>query len=170
MDDVQRSQPQRRTRRWFLVSGAAVLVGAGGGVAADLAQHRRRPRQRPVAPAELRAAVAAERALVADLDATTGGGAQVRALLTQLRADHAAHLSALTGLVATYGAAGASAGASASAAPPAPGVARSVAQLRAAEQQASAAAADRAARLAGAHAALLASIAACEASHADLLR
>jgi hypothetical protein len=169
MDDVQRSQPQRRTRRWFLVSGAAVLVGAGGGVAADLAQHRRRPRPRPAAPAELRAAVAAERALVADLDATTGGSAQVRTLLTQLRADHAAHLTALAGLVATYGSAGSSA--SASATPPAaPGTARSVAQLRAAEQQASTTAAARAGRLTGAHAALLASIAACEASHADLLR
>jgi hypothetical protein len=162
--------PRGTSRRWFLAGGGAVVLGAGGGVAADLlgTGSTRKPPPRP--PAALAAAAEAERALIADLDATTGGSAEVRAVIVQARADHADHLAAVTALLAPFRrpAGTPSPGPSAAAGTP-----RTLAQLRAAEQSASASAARRAAGL-GAKAAtaatLLASIAACEATHAELLR
>jgi hypothetical protein len=85
-------------------------------------------------------------------------------LVEQLRADHAAHLRALRRLLATYP--------SAPKTPSSPGPAqpRTLGQLRGVEHQAAVDAAKRASALDGAAAALLASIAACEATHAELLR
>lgn len=169
---AQRPEPQiaRRgpSRRWLLVSGAAVAVGGAAGVAAELVQRRvDAPADRP--PQELVAALAAERALIADLDATTGGMPAVRRVVRQARANHAAHLQTLRELVATYSGAASESASPSAGTPTARGIPRTRAQLRAAEQRASSSAAARAARLDGAHAALLASIAACEATHADLL-
>jgi hypothetical protein len=167
-----RSEQQRGTsRRWFLAGGAAALVGAGAGVAAGLwtDETPSRPR-RPAPPQVLIAAAAAERALLADLDATTGGTPAVRSVIRQVRADHAAHLGALLGLLATYPApAGDRPSAALGSASAPPGAPRTRAALRDAERRAAAAAAARADRLTGGHAALLASIAAAEATHADLL-
>ena len=89
-------------------------------------------------------------------------------MIRQARADHVAHLRALDALVAGYGPAAKATPAASSSRVPA-GTPRTRAQLRAAEQQAASAAARRADALSGARAALLASIAACEATHADLL-
>jgi hypothetical protein len=153
------------SRRWFLAGGAAVLVAAGGGVGADFLLHDRKADQPPPAPPDaLIAAVDVERALIADLAATTGGSPPVRQVINQARADHAAHLRALRALLRDYRTP------SAATSTPAPrGAPRTAAQLRAAEQRASATASRRAAALDGTMAALFASISACEATHAALL-
>jgi hypothetical protein len=159
------------TRRWFLAVGGALAVGAGAGTAAAfLHPERARKRKPPARPpadlaAALDAAVAAERGLLADLDATSGGAPAVRRVIAQARADHAAHLRALRRVQVSL---------------PKPahrparrevhGMPRTQAQLRSAETAASVVAAKRAAGLDGAVAVLLASIAACEATHAELLR
>jgi hypothetical protein len=152
-----------RSRRWFLAGGAAVLVGAGAGVGADFAHERSHAKSPDPPPAALIAAIAAERTLIADLEATTGGAAEVRLVIKQARADHAAHLRALLPLLTAHRT-------PSTAASRPRGTPRTLAELRAAEQRASAGAARNADALRGAQAALLASIAACEASHADLLR
>jgi hypothetical protein len=155
-------RPPGISRRGLLLGGVAVVLAGGGGVAAGVLRPvaHERPTGRP--PADLVAALAAERALIASIDATTGGDAAVRTALRQIRADHVAHHSALQGAVAAYPRA---------APEPSPRSAQAldVAGLRTAEQRASAQAATRAARLSGRPAALLASIAACEASHGELL-
>jgi hypothetical protein len=160
-------QPQpapARSRRWFLAGSAAVVVGAGAGVAGEFARNDHAPALPPIAPGVLAAAAAAERALMADLDATTGGSPEVRRVITQVRADHAAHLAALTDLLARYRKQPAQSSA------PAAGAPRTLAQLNAAERAASTAAAAHAAAAEAGLAAMLASIAACEATHAELLR
>jgi hypothetical protein len=153
------------SRRGLLLGGAVVVAAAGGGVAVAALRpvaEPDKPTGRP--PGELVAALAAERALIAAIDATTGGSPDVRTALRQVRADHVAHQSALQAAVAAYPEA------PASTTPASPGAveALTVAGLRGAEQRASARAATRAARLSGRQAALLASIAACESSHAVL--
>ncbi|MCU1669098.1 MAG: hypothetical protein JWP40_2025 [Blastococcus sp.] len=153
---------RRVSRRGVLLSGLAVLAAGGGGVAIGALQHLHTA-ELPPAPAELVAALAAERSLIASIDATTGGSPSVRAALVHVRADHAAHQDALRAALATYRPA-----ASASASLP-PAAALHLAELRAAEAQASTRAAARAAAITGRTAALLASISACEASHAELL-
>jgi hypothetical protein len=163
--------PQTHPRRWFLAAGGALVLGAGAGIGVAVlrpADRRRPPRpERPPADliAALNAAVLAERALLADLAATTGGSAAVRQVIVQARADHTAHLQALRGVQRSL---------------PRPerhppqhrlrGTPRTKAQLRSAETRAAHAAAKQAATLDGATSALLASIAACEATHAELLR
>jgi hypothetical protein len=158
-------EPDGTTRRWFLAGGLAVVLGAGGGAIVELVRNpKHRPALPPPAPGALLAAVESERVLIADLDATTGGPPAVRRVVVAARADHAAHLHALSALVARYRRV-------------APGQRRrhrgsprTLAQLRAAEQHAAVVAARRARALEGGSAALLASIAACEATHAELLR
>jgi hypothetical protein len=159
--------PVRRiSRRWFLAGGGAVLVGAGGGVAAEFAHTGSAARlARP--PAALIAAADAERSLIGDLDATTGGSAAVRSVVEQVRADHAAHLAAITDLLTKYRTPAAS---PSTPSVPVHGTPRTLAQLRSAEQRASASAAARASALDAATATLLACISACEATHAELLR
>ncbi|MDT4931580.1 MAG: hypothetical protein QOF92_4447 [Pseudonocardiales bacterium] len=160
--------PGGTSRRWFLAGGAAVVLAAGGGVGADFLLTKRPSDQPPPAPPDaLLAAAETERALIADLDATTGGAPAVRQVISQARANHAAHLSALRGLLADYRTP--SPTPSTSPTPPVRGTPRTAAQLRAAEQRAAATAAQRASALDGTMAALFASIAACEATHAALL-
>jgi hypothetical protein len=151
------------SRRGLLLGGLGVLVAGAGGVTAGALRHRPVEHREPP-PAELVAALAGEQSLIAGIDATTGGDASVRAALRVIRADHAAHLDALQAAARAYP--GASSSVSPSV-PPATALTR--AALRDAEQAASTRAAAQAATLSGADAALLASIAACEATHAALL-
>jgi hypothetical protein len=155
------------SRRAVLLGGAAVVVAAGGGLAVGAL--------RPVAaddegtgrpPGDLVAARDAEQVLIAAIDATTGGSALVRTALRQVRADHLAHQIALQAALDSYPQSPAGPSPSTSA----PAEALDVAGLLSAESAASAQAAARAARLSGPSATLLASIAACEASHAELFR
>ncbi len=161
-----RSTPSRRT---VLATGALCVAAAGAGVGAGVVATRSAPRARSDAEATLRAAVAAERALitaaeramVTALDAAAHPAASLRPLLRQVRADHIAHLAALQAALVL-------AGGGPNPAPSRP-VATNRAPLRTLEQRAAARAAARAALLDGRDAVLLASIAACEASHAQLL-
>lgn len=155
--------PTGTSRRWFLAGGTAVLLGGGGGVLAAFLRDSS-PKPPPPAPAALLSAIAAERTLIADLVATTGGAAAVRRVIVQAHADHVAHLAALTRLRAAFRST------SAPASPNVRGKPRTLAQLRGAEQHAAMTATRNAAALDGGLAAVLASIAACEASHAELLQ
>lgn len=163
-------QPERTSRRGFLLVAAGAVVAAGGaGTAAALAH--RDPRDARVAgpsPTVLTTALAAEDSLIATIDAM-GAPAE----LAHLRADHVQHRAAVfAALQQAAGTpspsvprpSGAPSGASSHGAKP------TLAELGAAEQAASLAAAVAAEGLDGADAALLASISACEASHAELLR
>jgi hypothetical protein len=85
-------------------------------------------------------------------------------VITQVRGDHAAHLAALTDLLARYRTQPVHSSA------PAAGAPRTLPQLNAAERAASTTAAAHAAAADAGLAAMLASIAACEATHAELLR
>jgi len=163
--------PGRPSRRAFLIGGGvAVLAGAGAGTGVEFWRDRPHPAPPPPSPTVLLAALAAERALLADLDAALAAGDTDRAALRQLRADHAAHAKALGAAVTQAGgSAAASAGPSASTTPPGRRQPPTTAQLRAAETAAARAAASRAELLAGRDATLLACIAACEAGHAELL-
>jgi hypothetical protein len=152
------------SRRGLLIGGAVVVLAGGAGVAVGA---RRQPGpDEPVGrpPADLVSALNAEIALIATIDATTGGTGPIRAVMRQIRAEHVAHRAALEAAVAAYpqGPLGT---------PPA-GTARAVdvAGLRSAEELASSRAAARAVRLTGNQAVLLASIAASEASHAELFQ
>lgn len=155
--------PSGTSRRWFLAGGAAVLLGSGAGVLAEVL-HESSPAPAVPAPDALVSAVDAERALVAIADAMKGNSHRSRALIAQIRADHADHLRALRRVLATY--------------PPQrrtpssahPAQPRTLGELRDVENQAASDAARRASALDGAAAALLASIAACEATHSELLR
>jgi hypothetical protein len=158
--------PRGTSRRWFLVGGVAVLLGGGAGaLAGELTRSTPTPAAAPLPPAALIAAVRAERALIADLDATTGGTPEVRRVIVAARADHAAHLATLTAILRAHHRTPGE-----TPARRVRGTPRTRAQLRAAEEQAARAAARCAASLDGAEAAVLASIAACEATHAELLR
>jgi hypothetical protein len=148
------------TRRALV--GTGVVVAAGGiGAAAGWLQPLRRPPGPQAAPRQLSDALAREQSLVADLDAVL----RARPELRQVRDDHAAHARALRQAITRYPAP----------APPLPRVsppptARGTAQLRTSELAAARAAAVESAALTGADAALLASISASEATHAELLR
>ena len=148
------------TRRALL--GAGVVVAAGG-VGAALAglRPRRRPPVPPAPPGQLSGALAREQSLVAHLDAVLPARPELR----QVRDDHAAHAAALRQAIARYPAPAPS---DISSAGPPP-VAGTTTQLRAAELAAAQAAAAESATLAGVDAALLASISASEATHAELL-
>lgn len=162
-------ETRRHPRRWFLGGTAAVLVAGGGGVGAAFLRRTSGPKANP-APAALLAAVATERALLADIDATTGGSAEVRVALRQVRADHAAHLATLAELAAGYDPPkGGSRAPTTAGTSLAGGTPRTLEQLRTAERRAAAAAAGHAATLTDRTATLLASISACEAGHAELL-
>ena len=154
---------RRHTRRWVLAGGLAILAGGGAGVGAAFLRHH--PKHRPPPPpppTDLVAAAAAERRLIADLVATTGGSPDVRVVIAQATVNHRAHLAALEALLRQY---------RAPVARPTRlrGSPRTKAQLRAAEHSAAIAAAGRAAHQGIALAGLLASISACEATHAELL-
>lgn len=165
--------PGGPSRRAFLIAGGtAVVTGAGAGVGIEFSRHE--PRRRastppPPPPAELADALAAERDLIAVLDASIPTEPQLRARLTRIRADHAAHERALAAAVRQVSGPSAAHRAFPSGSETAAAAAVGAAELAGAERGAAQAAAARATRLTGRDAVLLASIAACEATHVELL-
>ena len=155
-----------RTRRWFLAGVGAVLLGAGGGVAAEFARKQPKPPPNP-APAALVSAQAAEEKLLLDAQRARKSSGADAARLGQLESNHRQHLQALRTALSRYD-------------PPLPRGKRqhfatgisgplSVSALREAESSAAREGAARAGQLRGREATLLASIAACEATHVELL-
>lgn len=148
----------RRAVLWSVLGVAA--AGAGAAAGALLPAHS--GGARPPAPQPLLDSLAAETRLVA-MHAAAVTDESLRGPMALARADHVAHLQAIRAMLAAF-------------APPANGVTTPAAgpadreALRAAEAQAGSAAAARAAALTGRTATVLASIAACEATHAELFR
>lgn len=159
------------SRRAALLGGAAIAVAGAGGVAAGVLTRKGRttPRPRP-APGALVDALRAEESLVADATAALAADASLRPLVTQIRRDHQAHVAALRAALAPYDppATAAPPGAAPGSNPTSPAP-RGRSGLRTREQQAASAGTRRALRLDGRAAALVASIAACEAGHGELL-
>lgn len=151
------------SRRGVLIGALAVVAGAGGGVAAGLVGPLHPHHPGKPAPADLVDALAAERALIARLQAKAGRNPALRTILDSILADHVAHETALVAALQKYQPTPPTRPAPVTRAP-------SKDQQRAAEATAATRAAKRAARLTGSEAALLASIAACEATHAEALR
>jgi hypothetical protein len=167
------------------VAGALTAAGIGSAVAAITGLPRRDDSNRspatgsgpsgPAPAAELASALTRERQLlaqVADLIAATLPTDSAHSVLAVIRADHQAHAGAISALITESGArpapaptSSASSGSPTSPTPPGP----TLAGHKSAEQAASDAAASDAARAHGAAAVLLASIAACEAGHAELI-
>jgi ferritin-like protein len=164
----------------LLTGGAAVVIGGAAGT--TLAAMRPLPRTHaPPAPTALVAALAAEDQLLAALQtalATAAGStAALRPALTAIKDDHLAHRTAVQAALAAYRppdgispsvVTGSPVTGSTSPTPPSR-TGSSSAALSAAEQRAATAAAGRAAELTGRDATLLASIAACEATHSSWL-
>ena len=158
---AQAAKPPPPPSRRFVVgtAGLAALAAAGG---AGYSFWRTRHPVHHDPPAVLVAAAEAEHALLAYLDEVVTNQPQQRAALAQLRRDHAAHATALEAALSSY-----------SRTPRTPQALHAtpdIAALRTVEQAASQRAARQAAALQGEHAVLLASIAACEATHVELLR
>lgn len=151
------------SRRGVLIGTLAVVAGAGGGVAAGLIRPLHPHHPGKPAPADLVDALTEENALIARLQAKAGRSPALRTIFDALLADHVAHQTALAAALEKYEPA------TTPRQPPVPR-APSKDQQRTAESAAAARAAKRAARLTGPEAALVASIAACEASHAEALR
>ena len=160
------------TRRRML-AGLGVLAAAAGGAVIgaltassnpdDSTAHSAPP------PAPLVSALERERTLLSAVHAAAANAA-LAGVTGPLLTDHSAHEATLSGLLATYPTASAPSSAS-SGSPSAPtAVPISVAALRTAEIAAAEAAAAESAAASGALAAVLASISACEASHAAWLR
>jgi hypothetical protein len=153
------------SRRTVLIGGLAVVIGAGTGVGVGAIRPLHRHHSGNPPPTDLLAALVAEQALIARLDAVTTADRTLQGLLAGIRADHQQHGASLAAALRAYEPAPAAPSVTAPAAS-----AASRAELRSAEQIAAARAARRAARLSGSPATLLASIAASEASHAEALR
>ena len=161
------------TRR-RLLAGVGVLAAAAGGAvigaltasSGDSAAKRSAPRPEP--PGPLVSALERERALLAAVRAATANAA-LAGVTGPLVTDHSEHEATLSGLLATYPTPPASGSASESSSSP-PAAPMSVAALRQAEGAAADEAAGESAAASGALAAVLASISACEASHAAWLR
>jgi hypothetical protein len=147
------------TRRAVLWSGLGVAA-AGAGAAAGMLLPARPPRPRTPAPQPLLDALAAEQRLVA-MHGAAVTDESLREPMALARADHLAHQEAIRAMLAAF------APAAAPASVPGPPT-REV--LQAAETQAASTAETRAAALTGRAATVLASIAACEATHAELFR
>jgi hypothetical protein len=165
LEQVQRAGPDR-TRRVFLAAGGLLVAGAaGGGVALGLSggSSAQAPLQPDVRAALVRAALAEVDLIAAAARAMRTASGPDRATLRLVHRNHVAHLAAVRAAIAD---------AAYPAHPPrirkharhVPG------ELAAAEARAARAGARRALELTGAPSALLASIAACEAGHAELLR
>jgi hypothetical protein len=149
--------PATPSRRDVLVAALVVAAAAGAGVSGAFAGALRPMSGHPLPPPELIAAATEEQALLAALDGTAGAGLEP-AVVQSLRADHRAHLAAISAVLDQLGHTA-----------PLPAATAPSGGLAAAETAAARRGASRAAALAGAPAVLLATIAACEASHAAVL-
>ncbi len=158
------------SRRGFLLVGTLAVAAAGGGVWWALSADESKPAALPTALIDqLHAASRVERELIATVGAALKhvSGSQAT-VLRQVHTDHVAHLRAIQGLTAD---AMYPLKPSASSAPvPSTSGRVRIADVRTAETRAAQVAAKRAASLSDEAAVLLASIAACEATHAELLR
>lgn len=170
-----RELPKPSRRRFVLgVAGAGAVAAAGGAAAGWLTESKSAPAQgshEPEVSDQLLAAHDAEQQLILIITAAAGHatGAKKRAL-TAILADHHAHLAALKAAVGPAGSSSASTAPSPgkpSPTEPAGTVTSGIARI--VEQRASRVAAARALALTGQYAALLASISASEAMHAELL-
>jgi hypothetical protein len=168
MDDTPAARGAHRaarpvSRRTVLISGVAAVVAgaAGGGTYAAIRPVGRA--RRPAPPADLVAALSAEADLIAAVDAAIAADGSLRTELTGVRSDHVAHQLVLRAALADYAPAPVPSPSSPLATAP------TRAALRTGEARAAADAAARASRLTGRVAAVLASVSACEATHAELL-
>ena len=163
------SEPHRlMSRRAWLGSAGVIAAAAAGGALVALVRPDPVSGHPPGAPDWLPAALAREQQLLDDLDAATRADPSLGVRLALLRADHTAHLQVLQVLSSRYGPTPA-AGNGSSATTSAPAPAGGIAGLRRAELAASRATAAATLTAAGGDAGLLASIAACEATHAAVL-
>jgi hypothetical protein len=169
----------------FAVAGALAAAGIGSAVAAITGLPKRDDPGRsaggstksgpngPAPAAELASALARERALLtqlAGLIAATLPTDPGQSVLTVIRADHQAHADTISALITESGAHPAPASTSTGSPSGSAGSpAATLASHKVAEQAASDAAAADAVRAHGAAAVLLASIAACEAGHVELI-
>ena len=154
------------TRREALLSALAVAATAGAGSVLGVRRPWSALAGRANPPTALVAALAAESDAIARVDATASAHPELRSLLAAIRADHTSHASALTAALRRFPSGTWSTG---------PGQTgqttgdASRSALATAETAAATDAARRATQLAGSDAVLLASIAACESSHAAVL-
>ena len=156
------------SRRGFLIVGGLAVVAAGGGVWWALSDDGTKSAGPPTALIhELDAARTSEYALIVAVQVALKHPGSSAAALRRLHADHVAHATAIEALIADemYPA-------KATRSPVSVYVPKRVpiAQVRSDESGAARAAATRAAKLPGRAAVLLASIAACEATHVELLK
>lgn len=176
-----RRQPSRRG--FLIVSGVLVVGAAGAGVAVGVAStkdsggHDLAEKVVPTVPQALDDAIDAEHGLLATVTAGINGATgHDKRLLAMIKADHTAHLRALDAAKRVLlGADPLPSPSPADSSPPPsdsdhPGASTLGRKaVRISERDAAKAAAARAAQLTGRNAALLASIAASEATHAEVL-
>lgn len=162
------SEPNRlMSRRAWLGSAGVIAAAAAGGAVVALVRPDPVNGHPPGAPDWLPAALAREQQLLDGLDAAIRADPTLGVRLAPVRADHTAHLQVLQVLSSRYGPTPATgSGSRATAAVPAP---TGVAGVRRAELAAARTTAAAALTAAGGDAGLLASIAACEATHAAVL-
>lgn len=170
-----RELPKPSRRRFVLgVAGVGVVAAAGGAATGWFTESKSLPdadAHEPEVSDQLLAAHEAEQQLILIITAAVGHatGAKKRAL-NAILADHHAHLAAVKAAVGTSGSSSTATSPSPgkpSPTPPAGTVTSGIARI--VEQRASRVAAARALSLTGRDAALLASISASEAMHAELL-
>jgi hypothetical protein len=157
------------SRRAWLGSAGLVAAAAAGGALVALIRPDAVSGHPPGAPDWLPAALAREQQLLHGINAAIRADATLGVRLTPLRADHTAHLQLLQGLSSRYGPTPAGGGGTSAIAPTPTPTPAGVAGVRRAELAASRATAAAALTAAGGDAGLLASIAACEATHAVVL-
>jgi hypothetical protein len=163
------SRPISR-RAVLLGSGVAVIAAGGGGVGYGLLRPVHHTDAAASPPADLVAALAGEGALIERIDAAVAHDPSLHRVLAGVRADHVAHQTVLQAAVAAYAGAPGPSTSAPTATPTTPATELTRAGLREREVAAGTLAAARALRLTGRDATVLASIAASEASHAELLR
>lgn len=159
------TRPAILSRRSLLGAGVVLVAGGVGAGIAGIQPRRERAAHVTGAPTELAGALARELSLVANLEATLRHDPSRAVELRAARDDHAAHATALRSAISAYPTPSMSSTPPASGPPAAP----TIAQLHAAELAAARSAAAESSALTGADAALLASISACEATHAELI-
>jgi hypothetical protein len=157
------------SRRAWLGSAGLVAAAAAGGALVALIRPDAVSGHPPGAPDWLPAALAREQQLVHGIDAAIRADPTLGVRLTPLRADHTAHLQLLQGLSSRYGPTPAGGSGSSATRPTPTPTPTGVAGVLRAELAASRATAAAVLTAAGGDAGLLASIAACEATHAVVL-